>query len=116
MPVEGPVSEGGLAAPTPVEPRRCDERKQVTSGIASCCRLAGHPGSHWYTMDSAAQPVEGPRETTEQQNQVRRLMGERDLLLSAIAPADYAKIQARIVAISESTDAPVEGPRDNDED
>ena len=43
-------------------------------------------------------------------------MGERDLLLSAIAPADYAKIQARIVAISESTDAPVEGPRDNDED
>jgi hypothetical protein len=40
------------------------------------------------------------------QNQVRRLMAERDLLLSAIAPEDYAKIEAKIVAISESPEEP----------
>jgi hypothetical protein len=39
-------------------------------------------------------------------NQVRRLMAERDLLLSAIAPEDYAKIQAQLVAIAESPDEP----------
>jgi hypothetical protein len=41
-------------------------------------------------------------ETT--QNQIRRLMAERDLLLSAIAPEDYAKIEPQMKAISESPD------------
>lgn len=40
----------------------------------------------------------------ETQNRIRRLTAERDLLLSAIAPADYAKIEAQLVAISESPD------------
>src|ERR1700761_3676169 len=40
-------------------------------------------------------------------NQVRRLMAERDLLLSAIAPADYAKIEKQLAAIAESPDQPV---------
>jgi cell fate (sporulation/competence/biofilm development) regulator YlbF (YheA/YmcA/DUF963 family) len=37
-------------------------------------------------------------------DQIRRLMAERDLLLSAISPVDYAKIQAQLVAVSESPD------------
>jgi hypothetical protein len=40
----------------------------------------------------------------ELRNQVRRLMAERDLLLFAIAPEDYAKIQAQLAAISETPD------------
>lgn len=43
---------------------------------------------------------------TDTQNQIRRLMAERDLLISAIAPEDYAKIQAQLVAIAESPDEP----------
>lgn len=37
-------------------------------------------------------------------NQVRRLMAERDLLLSAISETDYAKIQTEMDAISTSPD------------
>lgn len=37
-------------------------------------------------------------------NQVRRLTEERDLLLSAIAPADYDRIKDQLVAVSESLD------------
>lgn len=33
---------------------------------------------------------------------VERLMAERDLLLSAISPEDYAKVQKQIVTISEA--------------
>lgn len=36
--------------------------------------------------------------------QVARLMAERDLLLFAIAPGDYAKVEAKMVAISETPD------------
>jgi hypothetical protein len=38
-------------------------------------------------------------------SQIRRLMAERDLLLSAIRPEDYAKIREKLVAVSESPDA-----------
>lgn len=37
-------------------------------------------------------------------NRIRRLMMERDLLLGAIAPADYEKIRERMIAISDSPD------------
>jgi succinate dehydrogenase flavin-adding protein (antitoxin of CptAB toxin-antitoxin module) len=37
-------------------------------------------------------------------NRVRRLMRERDILLGAIAPEDYAKVKDQIAAISESPD------------
>jgi hypothetical protein len=40
----------------------------------------------------------------EMLNRIRRLMLERDLLLQAISPDDYAKIQAQMVVISESPD------------
>jgi hypothetical protein len=42
----------------------------------------------------------------ETQNQIRRLMAERDLLLSAIAPEDYDRIKDKLVAVSESPDTP----------
>lgn len=38
------------------------------------------------------------------QNQIRRLMAERDLLLSAIAPADYERVRAQIDVVVESPD------------
>lgn len=38
-------------------------------------------------------------------SQIARLMAERDLLLSAIAPEDYMKIKAQLVAISEKPDS-----------
>lgn len=37
-------------------------------------------------------------------NQIRRLMAECDLLLSALSTADYEKIKDQMVAISESPD------------
>jgi hypothetical protein len=37
-------------------------------------------------------------------NQIRRLMAERDLLLSAISPSDYDKIKDQMDTISESPD------------
>lgn len=35
---------------------------------------------------------------------IERLMAERDLLLSAISPEDYAKVQKQMVVISETPD------------
>ena len=53
-------------------------------------------------------PLERKYEMSETtQNQIRRLMAERDLLLSAIAPEDYAKIEPQMKAISESPDEEV---------
>lgn len=40
-------------------------------------------------------------------NRINRLMMERDLLMSAIAPADYERIKAQLDAISESPDKPL---------
>lgn len=40
----------------------------------------------------------------DEENQVRRLMAEHDLLLSAIAPADYDKIKDQMKQVSESPD------------
>jgi hypothetical protein len=46
------------------------------------------------------------RVSDDTQAQIRRLMAERDLLLSAIAPEDYDKIKDKLVAVSESSDVP----------
>ena len=54
-----------------------------------------------------AEPQAGAQAPLRVQNQIRRLMAERDLLLSAIAPEDYAKIEPQMKAISESPDEEV---------
>ena len=36
--------------------------------------------------------------------QIKRLQLERDILLAAISPADYAKVQARLDAIANASD------------
>lgn len=48
---------------------------------------------------------------TTESPQIARLMAERDLLLFAIAPKDYAKIEVALSAISKTTDdGPLEIP------
>lgn len=42
------------------------------------------------------------RDMLQLRNQVRRLMAERDILLSAISPMDYDKVKAQLESISES--------------
>jgi hypothetical protein len=41
-----------------------------------------------------------------------RVIGERDLLLFAISPEDYAKVEAKIVAVSETPDSAISSLKD----